>query len=314
MSEGALQLRAVRATDFRALRGCALELGPGLNVLYGPNELGKSTLAEVLRAAFLVVPGTAAARDLSPWGVDACPEVVVTFARGEEVYRVTKRFGASARNQQALLEREVAPAVWSEEVKARGVDGRLRELLGWGLPALGGKGRSPSDSYLTTALLGQQSDVDGILDAGLGEQASAGRQVITEALNAMGQDPRVMRLLARLDEVVSQAFTKLGKAKAGAAAPLAKQLAEVQRQEQALAALEAERDRSREVAERVRAMRDAHEQSELAFEAAQARCAALEREQAAWAVLVQARRTLADARAALGRAVEHEAKIGRAHV
>ena len=47
---------------FQALERARVQLGPGLNVLYGPNDLGKSTLAGAIRAALLVQPRAAEAQ------------------------------------------------------------------------------------------------------------------------------------------------------------------------------------------------------------------------------------------------------------
>ena len=36
-----MKLRKLRIASFAAIRDLEVELGPGLNVLYGPNDLGK---------------------------------------------------------------------------------------------------------------------------------------------------------------------------------------------------------------------------------------------------------------------------------
>ena len=40
-----MKILRLRVTDFAAIREADIDLGRGLNVLYGPNDLGKSTLA-----------------------------------------------------------------------------------------------------------------------------------------------------------------------------------------------------------------------------------------------------------------------------
>ena len=37
--------------SFQAIQKAEVDFGPGLNILYGPNDLGKSTLASAIRAA-----------------------------------------------------------------------------------------------------------------------------------------------------------------------------------------------------------------------------------------------------------------------
>ena len=51
----------------------------GLNVLYGPNDLGKSTLAEALRAALLLPSTSSEHKSFVPSGTDNVPKVVLTF-------------------------------------------------------------------------------------------------------------------------------------------------------------------------------------------------------------------------------------------
>jgi len=72
-------LRSLEVRDFRIVQHAKLEFGRGLNVLYGPNELGKSTLVEALRAAFLLPVGSKTAEELVPWGTDRAPQVTVEF-------------------------------------------------------------------------------------------------------------------------------------------------------------------------------------------------------------------------------------------
>ena len=39
-----MKLLRLQVADFAAIANAEIEFGPGLNVLYGPNDLGKSTL------------------------------------------------------------------------------------------------------------------------------------------------------------------------------------------------------------------------------------------------------------------------------
>ena len=60
LGRGAMKIRRLVVTDFAAIREVDIEFGPGLNVLYGPNDLGKSTLADAIRLA-LLLPHTSSA-------------------------------------------------------------------------------------------------------------------------------------------------------------------------------------------------------------------------------------------------------------
>ena len=46
-------IRRLDVRAFAGIRSAGLEFGPGLNVAYGPNELGKSSLLNAIRAALL---------------------------------------------------------------------------------------------------------------------------------------------------------------------------------------------------------------------------------------------------------------------
>jgi predicted ATP-dependent endonuclease of OLD family len=44
-----MRLHRLRITSFAAIGNVDVEFGPGLNVLYGPNDLGKSTVVAAIR-------------------------------------------------------------------------------------------------------------------------------------------------------------------------------------------------------------------------------------------------------------------------
>ena len=59
LQEAGIVMRFVKVAveSFQAIQRADVEFGPGLNVVYGPNDLGKSTLARhQFRAALLVPP------------------------------------------------------------------------------------------------------------------------------------------------------------------------------------------------------------------------------------------------------------------
>ena len=63
-----MRLNSLEVEHFRAIQSARLMFGPGLNVVYGPNDLGKSTLTDAIRAALLVAPASAEARSFPSWG------------------------------------------------------------------------------------------------------------------------------------------------------------------------------------------------------------------------------------------------------
>lgn len=254
-----MKLLSLSLKNFRGVVEARVSFGPRLNVLYGPNELGKSTIVESIRAAFLLPTGSKEADSFVPWGTDEVPLVVLEFeitdqdaeleepavepaptpaSRDDEpagsqfkcvstvthskkkrgnVYRITKSYGSGARNK-SLLEKLSGSGNAVAVAKGRDVDGKLRELLGWGITSPGGKGapRGIPSSYLVTALLGNQADETSIFDADLDRDGTtSGREQLTRALGALAEEPLVRTLLDRLEVEVDKAFTKTGRTKTG---------------------------------------------------------------------------------------------------
>jgi DNA repair exonuclease SbcCD ATPase subunit len=206
-------LHSLEVENFRAVREARLTFARGLNVLYGPNDLGKSSLVEALRAAFLLSPQSAASADFRPWGTDQAPKVVVKFEFAGVVWRITKEFAIAPRGT-ALLERKSDGDDWQEVATGRAVEGKLREIIAWGIPGPGGRGapRGLPESYLSTAFLGRQDAVTRILEASPeADGTDSGLRLITQALDAIGQDPVVGALLQRLQDEVKLAFTETGR-------------------------------------------------------------------------------------------------------
>lgn len=95
-----LKIRRVALTNFRKFRDPFVldGLTDGLNVIIEPNETGKSTLLEAMRAAFFIRHNTAnrLARSYAPHGEAVAPQIEIDFeARGED-WHVSKRFLKSA--------------------------------------------------------------------------------------------------------------------------------------------------------------------------------------------------------------------------
>ncbi|TCM04525.1 ATP-binding protein [Sphingomonas sp. PP-CC-3G-468] len=95
-----LKIRRIALSNFRKFRDPFVldGLTDGLNVIIEPNETGKSTLLEAMRAAFFIRHNTAnrLARSYAPHGEAVAPQIEIGFeARGEE-WQVSKRFLKSA--------------------------------------------------------------------------------------------------------------------------------------------------------------------------------------------------------------------------
>ena len=205
-------MRFVRLSvdDFRAIRRLDLEFGAGINVLHGPNDLGKSTVAAAIRAALLVPPSGTQAESYGSWFSGVSPRVELTLVDGEgRWWKVKKTFGSASASSAEMFHSKDG-LTFALDCKAREVEERLRTLLAWGIPAPGGKGapRGMPDSFIAQALLGGQDDADDILGQSLAaDAAESGKLRLTKALASLAQDPLFKGVLLRAQGEVDQFFT-----------------------------------------------------------------------------------------------------------
>lgn len=95
-----MRLTRLKVSELRQFRQPyeLADLQPGLNLIAGPNEAGKSTLVRAIRAAFFERHRSTAVDDLRPWGDSAAtPTVELDFTHGEEAYRLRKAFLSKKR-------------------------------------------------------------------------------------------------------------------------------------------------------------------------------------------------------------------------
>ena len=124
-----------------------------------PNDLGKSTLADAIRLALLLPHTSTHIEEYVPWTGGRDPLVEITFETGpQRIWRVRKEF---RRGGAALLQESKNGVDFDDVERARKVDGRLRDILRWGIPEPGGAGSSKGlpTSFLATVLLSTQADV-----------------------------------------------------------------------------------------------------------------------------------------------------------
>lgn len=205
---------------FQCIREAEIEFGPGLNVLFGPNDLGKSSLAWAIRAVLLLQHNSTHHERFVSWYEPAEPRVSLTFADAQNRYwRVTKTFGGSAG--RSLLEASKDGRTFSAEANGRQVDEKLRALLGWGLAAAGGGTRTFPDSFLAQVLISEQDNVRKVLfETSLDKDPDeSGKQRMIQALNALAQDPMFKKILDNAQERVDEAFTRTGRKKKSAGSP-----------------------------------------------------------------------------------------------
>jgi DNA repair exonuclease SbcCD ATPase subunit len=279
-----MRLLSLEVEHFRAIQEARLQFGPGLNVVHGPNDRGKSTLTEAIRAALLVAPASVESRSFATWGAPAgqLPRVILGFECDGAAWQVEKVFGQGTRAKAYLRKSADGGVRYHAHAEGRDVDGKLRELLNWGLAPPGGKGKAQRpDTFLTTALLGKQGEVSAIFDASLKvDQDDTGRALVTRALDALGQHPDVTRLLERLKERSEEAYSASGRLKRSADSPLVRARTALKEREDRLRSLEESARQGKEVEEQVR---NVLRQRETALEGRDQARAALDklREQAA---------------------------------
>ncbi|HXB70920.1 MAG TPA: AAA family ATPase [Candidatus Acidoferrales bacterium] len=215
-----MKLRSISVEHFRGIRRARVEFGVGLNVLYGPNDLGKSSLAEAVRAALLLQVSAKYTEDFLNWHGTGEPSVELVFeSEPQRIWRVRKTFGSGA---QAFLDESRDGVDFQVEARGRDVEGRLREILRWGLAPPGGKGgqKGMPFTFLTTALLAEQDRVAAIFDQALSNDSDeSGKRRLIEALQAVAEDPLFKSVLGRVQAHVDEAFTSTGRKKLGKNSP-----------------------------------------------------------------------------------------------
>ncbi len=133
-----MKLHRLRITNFAAIGNVDIELGPGLNVLYGPNDLGKSTVVAAIRLGLLLPHNSTHCEQYVGWTGADDPVVEITFqTEAQRIWRIRKQFGKTG---SSLLQESKDGRDFDDVERARKVDAKLREILRWGIPEPGGAG------------------------------------------------------------------------------------------------------------------------------------------------------------------------------
>jgi DNA repair exonuclease SbcCD ATPase subunit len=194
---------------------CFLEeisVGPfsdGLNVISGPNGIGKSTLFEALRRA-LMDSYAVTGQDIiaiRPWGRNLTPKVSVAFTHGDFQYRLLKQFIDSCF---ARLERK-EDGVYRPLAEGRQADEQVRELFSKNPP---GRGLSQSRNWgLAQVLWAPQGELE-FIDLS-GDVVSDIRAVLGIQVSDKSSGP----LEQKLSEIYERYYTRQGRIKSGRGAP-----------------------------------------------------------------------------------------------
>lgn len=233
-----MRLERLEVQNFRGIRSATIEFGPAITVLHGPNELGKSTLVEAIQAALFQQTNLKAGDEHVTWDSSLPACVTLTFEHQGKLWRVSKQFGVktSAKLESSA---QIGTPKFHEELTGKGVEGKLRELLSWGIAPPGKGAPKSSESFLLTALLGRQGEVQQVLKVGLdGDGDETGKSLVTQALGALDKDPLVSQIIDKLATRVDAVFTPQGALTKAAASPLVKLQDRYKAQQQALEQLQ----------------------------------------------------------------------------
>lgn len=126
-----MKLQSIAIQEFKQFTGRLVidDLQPGLNLFVGPNEAGKSTIAEAVRAVFLERYKASHLKDLLPWGkASGQPSVEVSFELDGAACRLSKQFVTRQR-----CELKIGQSVFGEDE----AEDKLAALLGFSRAARG---------------------------------------------------------------------------------------------------------------------------------------------------------------------------------
>jgi chromosome segregation ATPase len=247
-----MKLRALELEQFRKFDGPVriAGMGDGLNLVLGPNEMGKSTLFAALQAVLFERHRSQAqtVKSFQPAGHDgASPRVTLQFELDGQPYRIEKRFLRRPSAGLALPD--------GRQVHGEAAEEALEALLGGG--GAGRRSRPEAQGVWGLLWVGQGQSF------ALPEIASGARAALQSVLDAeIGEvlsGDQGGTLIARLDEALHELTYRRGQPKgryreaAEAHAELAQEITRLEQEraelEQDLAALDeaqAEYDRLRE--------------------------------------------------------------------
>lgn len=139
-----MKLQRIRIEQLRQFRD-PLEinhLAPGINLFTGPNESGKSTLVQAIRAAFFERFKSSTVDDLQPWGdTSAAPSIALDFLWQNQHWALNKRF---------LKQKRCDLSIDGELFNGEEAEEKLAELLGY---RFSGRGTSKAEHWGIPGLL-----------------------------------------------------------------------------------------------------------------------------------------------------------------
>ena len=205
-------LRSIRVEGWRCF-ATPVEVGPfidGLNIIHGPNGIGKSTLMMALARGLFDSHnvGGVDIKTLRCWGRSLAPKVTIEFEQNGEQFQLHKQFLSSP---SARLERK-ENGQYVPVAESRAADERIREIL---LGEASARGATDQRHWgLAQILWATQGSLK------IEQLASGTRATIQDALGAQIVGAGTEILEKRIGVEYGQFFTAKGKLKSGASAPL----------------------------------------------------------------------------------------------
>ncbi len=204
-------LRSLRVEGWRCF-AVPVEVGPftdGLNIIHGPNGIGKSTLMTALARGLFDNHGVGGAdiAGLRPWGRALNPKVAIEFEHDGERYQLQKQFLNAATSQLNRLESDRYVPL----AESRDADERARKLLAGEAP---GRGASDHRHWgLAQILWATQGSLH------IEQLAGSTRATIEDALGAQIAAPGSDALEQQIADAYARFFTATGRLRSGATAP-----------------------------------------------------------------------------------------------
>lgn len=146
-----MRLQRIHLKQIRRFRTSLVidQLEPGINVLAGPNESGKSTIVRALRAAFFERHRSSSATTLQPWNdSSAAPGVELTFEWEQAHWRLTKQFLHQRRCDLLISPKDSATV--PQSFSADEAEEHIAQWLGYQMPL---KGASKAEHWGIPGLL-----------------------------------------------------------------------------------------------------------------------------------------------------------------
>ncbi|MCL7943936.1 AAA family ATPase [Marinobacter sp. ATCH36] len=196
-----MKLRRLQVEQLRQFRQPFVmdNLQPGLNLIHGPNESGKSTLVRAIRAAFFERYRTSSVDDLRPWGDSAAaPTITLDFEAQQKSWHLVKSF-----LQRKRCDLQIDSDSYSEDE----AEEKLAELLGFQFSA---KGVSKPEHWGVPGLLwveqGTGQNIEQAVEHAGDHLKSALNSLVGEVAST-GGDELIEQVKARWGEL----FTPTGK-------------------------------------------------------------------------------------------------------